>query len=344
MCGIKEIEPYANELVSHCGEKFGFDEPPKLFYKEDEQNALNPLGKTAHYDPTKKAITVFVSGRHVKDVLRSIAHELVHHVQNLRGDLSPEKCGEMSATYAQDNPHMRNMEKEAYLVGNITFRDWENGVNSNININLKENKIMVKTTENKIKALIKKIIAEKMGYKRDDKDLKETENQSDETLEENEEETLEEWQTWREKEGKYDPNAPDREKVKAPGTHSSNSLSMGADVDVDSSAHQRCKSAATNLARLRGKTAADPMWREKYDECMAAKERGVYETNNEAGTLEENEEATTVSDGGLNHYSKHSGYNVVTQSKRAQFMKLDSQREIIGFSKNCLISGRNNKD
>tara|TARA_Y100000592_G_C5277800_1_gene224865 strand:- start:65 stop:601 length:537 start_codon:yes stop_codon:yes gene_type:complete len=27
--------------------------------------------------------------------------------------------------YAQKNPHLRNMEKEAYLKGNMCFRDWE---------------------------------------------------------------------------------------------------------------------------------------------------------------------------------------------------------------------------
>jgi hypothetical protein len=30
-----------------------------------------------------------------------------------------------SPTYAQDDEHMRNMEKEAYLKGNLLFRDWE---------------------------------------------------------------------------------------------------------------------------------------------------------------------------------------------------------------------------
>ena len=30
-----------------------------------------------------------------------------------------------SPTYAQDDEHMRDMEKEAYLKGNLLFRDWE---------------------------------------------------------------------------------------------------------------------------------------------------------------------------------------------------------------------------
>ena len=33
-----------------------------------------------------------------------------------------------SPTYAQDDKHMRKMEMEAYLKGNLLFRDWEDWV------------------------------------------------------------------------------------------------------------------------------------------------------------------------------------------------------------------------
>ena len=56
-----------------------------------------------------------MDGRHIKDILRSISHELVHHMQNLRGDLDGDfDAGE---GYAQKNQHLRNLEKEAYLLG-----------------------------------------------------------------------------------------------------------------------------------------------------------------------------------------------------------------------------------
>jgi hypothetical protein len=77
---------------------------------------------------------------------------LVHHHQNLRGDLSPEKIGKMTPTYAQDNEHMRNMEKEAYLVGNILFRDWEDSYK---NIHLKESINMYKLTKEEKRVLKK---------------------------------------------------------------------------------------------------------------------------------------------------------------------------------------------
>ena len=66
-----------------------------------------------------------MDGRHPKDLLRSLAHELVHHAQNCRGDLTPEKMGETGPGYAQTNSYMRGMEQEAYTKGNLCLRDWE---------------------------------------------------------------------------------------------------------------------------------------------------------------------------------------------------------------------------
>jgi len=166
---INQIEPLAAKLTTYCQEKLGFENPPELFLKQDDKNSQDPFGKTAHYDPGGKSVTVLITVRHIKDILRSLAHELVHHQQNLRGDFAPEKCGEMSATYAQDNRHLRNMEKEAYLVGNILFRDWEDSCKFSMTESkiLKENKKMskpktVKVNKNLIKNLIKKVLIEKL--------------------------------------------------------------------------------------------------------------------------------------------------------------------------------------
>ena len=94
-------------------------------FAQDEQNSLKPLGKTAHYDPAEQSITVYTTGRHMKDCLRSLAHELVHHLQNERGDLMG--MGPTGPGYAQKDGHAREMEREAYEKGNMCFRDWEDG-------------------------------------------------------------------------------------------------------------------------------------------------------------------------------------------------------------------------
>ena len=103
--------------------KFNIRTTPKLVLKKDEENASKTLGRTAYYDPNNLTVTLYTTGRHPKDILRSFAHELIHHVQNERGDLH---LGDSSdPQYAQNDDHLRDMEKEAYLEGNLLMRDFE---------------------------------------------------------------------------------------------------------------------------------------------------------------------------------------------------------------------------
>jgi len=114
----------ANHYLPYAQKRMGFNKNPIINFIEDEENAANPLGKTGHYNPTTMEIVVYTSGRHPKDVLRSLSHELVHHAQNCRGDLTSQKIGEVGDNYAQTNMHLRKMEREAYDLGNMYFRDW----------------------------------------------------------------------------------------------------------------------------------------------------------------------------------------------------------------------------
>jgi hypothetical protein len=119
------LENLIQNFMPFAQERHGFKNPPKLFLLGDEENAANPLGKTGGYDPGSMEVTIYVSGRHPKDILRSLSHELVHHNQNERGDFSDAISTALG--YAQDDPHMREMEREAYEQGNLCFRDWEDG-------------------------------------------------------------------------------------------------------------------------------------------------------------------------------------------------------------------------
>ena len=119
-----EISSYAGQFLPYAQRRLGFNKPVGVNFISDPENAKNPLGKTAYYDPNKMEITIFVDKRHVKDILRSLSHELVHHSQNCRGDFDSGVSTEPG--YAQKDPHMRKMEAEAYLLGNgFLFRDWE---------------------------------------------------------------------------------------------------------------------------------------------------------------------------------------------------------------------------
>tara|TARA_R110000787_G_scaffold67104_4_gene150375 strand:- start:1314 stop:2327 length:1014 start_codon:yes stop_codon:yes gene_type:complete len=113
---IDQFMPFAQEHI-------GFEYPPKLFLKQDQENADNPLGKTAFYDPAAKSVTLYITGRHPKDILRSLGHELVHHKQNCGGEF--EGAGDMGPGYAQRDPHLRDMEEKANLHGSMCLRDFE---------------------------------------------------------------------------------------------------------------------------------------------------------------------------------------------------------------------------
>ena len=118
-----ELKEALVEIYKTAREKFNIKKTPKLYFAKNKENANNLLGKTAYYNPSEQSIVLYIINRHPKDICRSFAHELIHHIQNLRGDL--EMGDASSATYAQDDEHMRDMEKEAYLKGNLLFRDWE---------------------------------------------------------------------------------------------------------------------------------------------------------------------------------------------------------------------------
>ena len=121
---MSQAEEVFNKFFPYAQNRLGYDKPIKVNLISDPENAKDPFGKTAYYDPKNMEITLFIDGRHVKDILRSLSHELVHHTQNCRGEFDQKTHVEPG--YAQNDPHMRKMEAEAYLLGNgFLVRDFE---------------------------------------------------------------------------------------------------------------------------------------------------------------------------------------------------------------------------
>lgn len=143
----QNIKDLIQKFYPHAKEKLGFDHPVRVIMRQDAENAQQSLGKTAYYDPAEKLIVLYVTDRHPKDVLRSFSHELVHHAQNCRGELDDLST---DAHYAKDGKG-REIEKEAYLQGNLNLRDYEDiikyeGVNE------------MKLTKSQLKGLIEQTI------------------------------------------------------------------------------------------------------------------------------------------------------------------------------------------
>jgi len=124
------LQPLFNQFMPFAQKRMGFNKPPRVFLRDDPENAQNPLGKTAYYDPEKMSVTLYINGRHPKDVMRSLSHELVHHTQNCNGQFND--VGEMGEGYAQNDAHLREMERQAYEKGNLCFRDWEDSIKGTI--------------------------------------------------------------------------------------------------------------------------------------------------------------------------------------------------------------------
>jgi len=117
------------ELTKHMLRKGMNIKPlPKVkFVNGDSDNARQFLGKTAYYDPNNKTIVLYTEGRHPKDIVRSFAHEMVHHTQNLENRL-----GDVSTTNTTEDDNIDKLEQEANLKGTMTFRNWTDSLNKNI--------------------------------------------------------------------------------------------------------------------------------------------------------------------------------------------------------------------
>ena len=97
--------------------------PKVKIISDDVENANNILGRTAYYDPNNCSITLYTYGRHPKDVLRSFSHEMIHRIQDNEGRL-----GNINTTNTNEDGDLQELEKEAYLNGNIIFRNWEDSI------------------------------------------------------------------------------------------------------------------------------------------------------------------------------------------------------------------------
>ena len=161
---IKIIKPLINQFMPFAQKRMGFDKPPRLFLRSDVSNADNPLGKTAYYDPNEQKVVLYVTGRHPKDVMRSLSHELVHHTQNLRGDFDNVQA--MGDGYAQNDAHLREMEREAYEMGNLCFRDWEDSIKHTIYFeHLQKGVATIMSTKDWKNKEIQGLLSEAWGFK-----------------------------------------------------------------------------------------------------------------------------------------------------------------------------------
>jgi hypothetical protein len=119
-----KLKEYIASLLEYMlDQKMNIVPLPEVKLRKDDVAANNFFGKTAYYDPNNKEIVLYVKGRHNKDIVRSFSHEMVHHMQNIEGRLKT-----YGTTNTNEDDSLLEIEKEAYLIGNITFRNWEDSL------------------------------------------------------------------------------------------------------------------------------------------------------------------------------------------------------------------------
>tara|TARA_R100000541_G_scaffold59366_1_gene73090 strand:+ start:1204 stop:3468 length:2265 start_codon:yes stop_codon:yes gene_type:complete len=107
--------------------------PDLEFIDGDDNNAKNFFGRTAYYDPNTKTIVLYTEGRHPKDIVRSFAHEMVHHTQNLE-----DRIGNLQTTDTTADEDLDAIEREAYSEGNMMFRNWTDSIDGDVSSSITE--------------------------------------------------------------------------------------------------------------------------------------------------------------------------------------------------------------
>jgi len=77
------------DFLKYCYRELGIKQAPKIDFTTDKKFAT-----TNHsfggYVPSQQSIIVYINNRNIADVLRTLAHELVHHSQNENGLINQE--------------------------------------------------------------------------------------------------------------------------------------------------------------------------------------------------------------------------------------------------------------
>ena len=101
--------------------------PKVKFIDDDVENARDFFGKTAYYDPNNRVIVLYTMDRHPKDVMRSYAHEMIHHMQNC-----DNRLGNITTQNTNEEGDLPEIEREAYEKGNMMFRGWTDTITEGV--------------------------------------------------------------------------------------------------------------------------------------------------------------------------------------------------------------------
>jgi hypothetical protein len=163
-----DLRKYLKAFYKYAKKLLNLERAPRLFLINDQENADNFIGKTGYYDPQKEEVYLYITDRHAKDIVRSFAHELIHHLQKLNGITDKLDLSKTSSdpAYSLHDDLLRQIEIEAFRDGNMAFRDWTDKLKIGLITVIAENKNVINeaTFEDKVEAIIKSL--KKSGKKK----------------------------------------------------------------------------------------------------------------------------------------------------------------------------------
>ena len=113
---IEEILKYFKEIG------FDYEPMPKITLDTTPNPEDELFIKTGYYEPTENKLVLFIDNRHIKDILRTFCHEMVHRNQNL---IDPEGfAAKTSNLPLAEDEELKRIESEAFLYGNLLFREF----------------------------------------------------------------------------------------------------------------------------------------------------------------------------------------------------------------------------
>jgi hypothetical protein len=102
-----------HDFVRFAAEDLGLKTLPKFDFRFDNSKSLQHKS-FGGYQPGGEHITITVKNRHIMDVCRTLAHELVHYSQDLKKELEDDDAG------ATGSPQ----ENEANARAAVIMRNW----------------------------------------------------------------------------------------------------------------------------------------------------------------------------------------------------------------------------
>jgi GNAT superfamily N-acetyltransferase len=107
----QDVDSIGQEFVPYVAKRLGIDKLPDIQLKQQIGTSEHPT--FGLFDPDTNSVQVATGGRHVMDVLRTLAHELVHHKQR-----------ELDMIQPGDGATGSRIENQANAVAGVLMRDF----------------------------------------------------------------------------------------------------------------------------------------------------------------------------------------------------------------------------